>query len=147
MPGLIRFGLIGALLAGLGGLAYVAWPVAPKAPKGSGAVEVPSGQEIRFVEMIQDTAGVGGLTYRFRFVAPAIARDGGSVSQEEAIEDMQAICENFALPRLASTGPVPAQIIISFADRPVVFGEANPDATQYFEAFSPADDSCIWEGY
>ena len=115
---------------------------------GDGAlVAVPSGQEVTLQDVIWNTPGPEGLTMRFRFIAPAIAREGGSVPFEIAAEDMLDLCQNFALPRVSSVGPVPGQIIVSLSDRPVVFGEADPEATQFFEAFSVVEGQCQWEMY
>ncbi|MBS0565647.1 MAG: acetolactate synthase [Proteobacteria bacterium] len=97
--------------------------------------------------MVRDTGGPDGLTYRFRFLAPAIARAGGTVSADAAEADMQALCESYALPRIATTGPVPQEIVISLSDRPVNFGEPAPDATQYFEAYRPEGKTCVWQGF
>ncbi|GLS86867.1 hypothetical protein GCM10010873_18410 [Cypionkella aquatica] len=111
------------------------------------ALVVPSGQAVRFVEVVMNAPGPEGLVARFRFVAPAIAKDGGGISYDVAALDMEHLCNSFALPRIASTGPVPSQIIISFADRDVPFGEASPDATQFFEAYRIEGDACIWEAF
>lgn len=110
-------------------------------------IEVPSGQDVTLLDVIWNEMGPVGLTMRFRFVAPGIARDGGKVDFETAVADMQALCEGFALPRLAGLGPKPAQIVISLADRAVPFGESAPDATQFFEAFSIDGTTCTWEMY
>lgn len=110
-------------------------------------IPVPSGQEVRFLDVIHGEPGPAGLTTRFRFVAPAIAREGGTVNAEAAQEDMAALCSDYALQRIANTGPQPAQIIIVLADREVAFGEPAPEATQYFEAYSLADGMCIWEPF
>lgn len=110
-------------------------------------IPVPSGQEVRFLDVILGEPGPEGLTARFRFIAPAIARDGGTVNAEAAQEDMAALCSNFALQRITNTGPQPAQIIIALADREVPFGEPAPEATQYFEAYSLADGMCVWEPF
>ena len=110
-------------------------------------IEVPSGQEIAFVDMVHDAPGPDGLTYRFRFLAPDIARETGTVTADMAFDDMLTLCETFALPRMANPGPAPGQIIISLSDRPVEFGVQNPDATQFFEAFRPEGRQCIWEGF
>ncbi|MFD1881027.1 DUF6497 family protein [Paracoccus pacificus] len=63
------------------------------------------------------------------------------------LKDMLWLCEHFALPRIAVPGPVPQQIIISIADRPVAFGDADPEVIQVFETFAPdlAAGSCRWE--
>lgn len=111
------------------------------------AIEVPSGQSVTWVDSIMDAPGPDGLTVRFRFLAPAIARNGGTVDAEAAQADMAWLCENFALSRIASTGPQPSQIVISLSDRPVDFGQPDPEATQYFEAYRPEDGACVWEPF
>lgn len=110
-------------------------------------VPVPSGQPVVLQDVIWNAPGPDGLTTRFRFVAPQIARDGGSVDFEMAAADMVALCQNFALARISEFGPAPGQIIISLSDRPVPFGESMPEATQFFEAFTIEDGQCIWEMY
>lgn len=111
------------------------------------SVAVPSGQAVTFIETVQTAPGPEGLTIRFRFLAPAIARDGGTVTADQALSDMAYLCETYALPRLADPGPRPEQVIVSLSDRPLPFGEIDPDATQFFEAFRPEDGACIWEAF
>ena len=72
---------------------------------------------------------------------------GGGVDFDTASADMQFLCDSFALPRIAAQGPHPEQVIISLSDVAVAFGEAAPEATQYFEAFRIEDGACIWEIY
>ena len=110
-------------------------------------IVVPSGQAVTFVEVVADAAGPAGYTLRFRFLAPAIARAGGTVDAEAAFADMQALCDGYALPRVATTGPQPEQIVITLMDRPVPFGAAMPEATQFFEAFRPEGGACVWESF
>lgn len=107
-------------------------------------VPVPSGQEVQLLDVIRDEQGPAGLTYRFRFVAPAIAQ---TVDFETAAADMEHLCRTYALPRLSAIGPVPAQVIISLSDRALPFGAPAPDATQFFEAFRVEDGDCIWEAF
>ena len=129
-------------------LALVA--LAPSALAGEAGVPVtgaPSGQAITYVETVQGQPGPDGLTVRFRFLAPAIAREGGTIDAVTAQADMEWLCESFALPRLPATGPVPSQIVISLADQPVPFGETAPEVTQYFEAYTFADGHCVWEAF
>lgn len=113
----------------------------------SAAVAVPSGQVVSLLDVVLDAPGPEGMAARFRFVAPAIAKVGGTVDFETASLDMAHLCQSYALPRLAENGPVPAQIIISLSDRAVPFGEAAPDATQFFEAYRVEGDACIWEAF
>jgi len=108
-------------------------------------IAVPSGQKVTLLEVISNVPGPEGLTVRFRFLAPAIAKDGGTVDAEAASLDMDHLCQAYALDRIASIGPAPAQIIISMSDRDVPFGETRPDATQLFNAYSIADGTCVWE--
>ena len=110
-------------------------------------VAVPSGQSVTLQEVPWNVPGPDGLTARFRFVAPAIAKSGGTVDFETASADMVHLCQNFALPRISDIGPQPSQIVISLSDRPVPFGEAAPDATQFFEAYTIRDNACIWEAF
>ena len=105
-------------------------------------VVLPSGLEVELQEMLWDRPG-GGLVYRFRFVAPEL-----SVKDEdfEALRaDLEHLCNDFALPKLANVGPEPSQIIISLADRQSEFGVIDPDVTQVFEAYSVENGACIWE--
>lgn len=108
-------------------------------------VPVPSGQVVTWLDTVQGEPGPAGLTMRFRFIAPAIAREGGTVTPEQAQADMQALCDGFALDRVPLNGPQPGQIVISLSDRPVEFGAADPEATQFFEAYSVIDGTCVWE--
>lgn len=107
-------------------------------------IDVPSGQPVIPIDAIWNDAGPAGSAVRFRFLAPEIA-PGASIDFDTAAIDIAAICETYALPRVAGTDPLPDQIIISLSDREVPFGQADPDATQYFEAFSFAGDTCTWE--
>lgn len=109
-------------------------------------VTVPSGQSVTFLEAIQNEAGPDGLTARFRFVAPGIA-EGGGVDFETASADMEFLCQSYALPRIAATGPTPSQIVISLSERAVPFGQAAPDVTQFFEAYRIDGATCIWEAF
>jgi hypothetical protein len=111
-------------------------------------IAVPSGQPVTLQDVIWGEPGPDGLTARFRFVAPQIARDGGSVDFDTAIEDMDHLCNTYALPRISTvTGPTPQQIVISLSDIPVPFGEMQPEATQFFEGYAIEDNACIWEVY
>ena len=114
---------------------------------GDGAgIAVPSGQAVSLQDVIWNVPGPEGMTLRFRFLAPGIA-PGGGVDFDTASADMQFLCDSFALPRIAAQGPHPEQVIISLSDVAVAFGEAAPEATQYFEAFRIEDGACIWEIY
>ncbi|TCP44053.1 DUF6497 family protein [Rhodovulum marinum] len=123
-------------------LALCAAPAAAQVP-----LDVPSGQPVTHHDTITGEPGPAGLTVRFRFIAPQIARDAGTMPFEIAAGDMEYLCETFALPRLPGIGPQVSQIVVTLMDRPVTFGDPDPQATQFFEAYRPEDGRCIWEGF
>lgn len=86
-------------------------------------IEVPSGQEILLQEIISNEMGPQGLTMRFRFVAPQIARMGGTVDFDTASADMLYLCQEYAFPRAAGMQPAPRQIVISLSDTDLPFGK------------------------
>ena len=98
------------------------------------AIVLPSGMLVTPLDTIHGAPGPDGLTIRFRFVAPDLA---DRPADETTLSDMTWLCESYALPRIATPGPVPEQIVITLADRPVEFGTVTPEAKQYFEAFRP----------
>ena len=117
------------------------------APVWAEPVTVPSGQTVEFLDLVRDAEGTSDTIWRFRFVAPRIARDGGDIPIDVALADIDTLCAGFVLDRLAETGESPEQIIISLSDRPVKFGASTPEATQIFEAYRIEDRACIWEGF
>ena len=117
----------------------------PQTADGAGeVVTLPSGHEAVLQDVIWNVPGPEGMTLRFRFVAPAIA-PGGGLEFEAASEALQYLCDSYALPRVAGFGPTPAQIILSLSDVAVPFGEAAPDAVQYFESYRIEGGTCQWE--
>ena len=127
-------------------LIWVAVTVALSGPAwAADVIVVPSGQDVTLLDVILNVPGPDGLTARFRFLAPQIARDGGTIDAETAAQDMDDLCNNYALNRISNTGPQPSQIIISMSDRDVPFGEDHPEATQFFNSYSIEDGSCVWD--
>lgn len=115
---------------------------------GQDLIDVPSGQPVSLLDVIWNEPGPAGLTARFRFLAPQIAAEGGTIDFDTATADMDHLCASYALPRIDTiTGPRPAQVIISLADRPVTFGETAPEATQFFESYAVEGDACLWEAF
>lgn len=133
--------------AGAFGMAMLWAGIGAMADEAAAPLAVPSGQEVRYLDTVQSAPGPEGLTIRFRFIAPAIARDRGTIGAEAAQADMEWLCTNFALPRLPAGGPVPSQVIVSLSDREVAFGEPAPEATQFFEAYTVTDGHCVWEAF
>ena len=128
-------------------------------PGSDAPLDVPSGQVVTLQEVIVDHAVPNAATYRFRFIAPAIARDGGGMDFETSIADMQHLCDTYALAQVAAASPAPVadttpaklpgtvQVIIAFSDMALPFGQTNPDATQFFMAFSVQDGVCALEPF
>ncbi|AXQ94184.1 DUF6497 family protein [Cereibacter azotoformans] len=112
----------------------------------AGLIPVPSGQVVTLLDTIWNEPGPSGLTFRFRFLAPGIG-SGGGIDYDTAFADMLALCQAYVVPKIADVLPQPEQVIISFSDRPLPFGAADPEATQYFEAFSIQDGHCILEAF
>ena len=109
------------------------------------SINVPSGQAVTLLETVSDVPGEDGPALRFRFLAPAIARDTGKIDADTAGLDMDYLCTEFALKHLPKTAPKPAQIIISLSDRDVPLGQDDPDATQFFNSYKIEDGVCQWE--
>ena len=111
---------------------------------------LPSGQVLEFQEALREAPGQqdgAGEVYRFRFVAHQIAPDAGGLSFDDVLEDMQVLCQSYALPRLQGLEGTPERVVISLSERAVEFGTSAPDLTQYFEAYAIEDGRCIWEMY
>lgn len=117
------------------------------APALADGLVVPSGQPVILQETIIDQPTADAAIYRFRYLAPAIARSTGTMGFEASIADMQHLCDTEALQNMAAPLPATVQVIISFADMPVPFGETNPDVTQFFVAFSIKDGLCTLEPF
>lgn len=109
------------------------------------AIDVPSGQAVTLQEVLVDT--VGAETWiRFRFVVPAISTEKAGAEYETHVADMDHLCTELALPYISDYALTGDVIVISMADKQSEFGVADPDVTQYFEAYRPVDNICIWEG-
>ena len=134
-----------ALWAGLAAAQEDAATTAAEVVAGNGLrVEVPSGQEVTWQDVIWNVPGPDGMVMRFRFIAPGIA-DGGGVDFDTASADMQHLCDSFAVPRLPEFGVEAQQVVISLSASAVEFGTAAPDVVQFFESYSVVDGACQWE--
>lgn len=131
---------------GAGGI-FLALALAVQAQASQPApIAVPSGQVVTHYDTIIGNDSASGTAVRYRFIAPQISRGGGDVGFDRSEVDMQFLCDSYILPALAADA-LPRQIIVVLSDRPVEFGMADPDATQYFEAYRPENGVCNWEGF
>lgn len=110
------------------------------------AQTVPSGQPLSVIEVLLDTV-IDEEWLRFRFLAPEIAREAGTISYGDAAADFQHLCETVARPYLVEYDLSPDVIVVTLMDRLVPFGQSDPEATQFIEAFRIQDDTCIWEAF
>lgn len=115
-------------------------------PVAAQQMDVPSGQDVTLSEVLIDEQS-GETWVRFRFVAPDIARDGGSVNYDIAAPDMDHLCDTLAIPYLQQYALRPTRVVISLSDREVPFGAPTPEATQFFETYRPETTRCIWEEF
>lgn len=106
---------------------------------------VPSGYEYYLQEMLFETRQDNSQVARFRFVMPLIAQEG--VTFDDVEFDFLFLCETQALKALENGQMNVDQVIISLSDRETDFGSTTSVATQFFEAYSVKNGSCIWEGF
>jgi hypothetical protein len=109
------------------------------------AIAVPSGQSVALLDIIWNSQGPDGPAPRFRFVAPAIAKYGGTVSYEATEADLVDLCQSYVIGALVQKDVVAPLVLVSIADRAVEFGVSDPEATQYFETFSINGSTCSRE--
>lgn len=108
---------------------------------------LPSGLSPVLLEEFIEVKPDGLFTYaRFRFVEPAIGAEGAP-DYEVLAEDFLALCQGYALERLEGSDEKVDRVVISYSDRPIEFGESDPDVTQYFEQFSIENGNCLWEQF
>ena len=107
------------------------------------AIAVPSGRDVRLIEIVTNAPGPEGATARFRFLAPGLTE----ADAEAVTDDLQALCDSFALPRIDGMVPAPQQIIISLAAEAAPFGEPAPGIVQFFESYRPDAGACQWEAF
>ncbi|MGC3936251.1 DUF6497 family protein [Roseobacter sp. EG26] len=107
--------------------------------------DVPSGQPVELYEVLIDEVGTE-TWLRFRFLAPEIARDTGSISFAQAESDLEHLCVEVALPYLTEFDLRPQIVAVTLLDRPVEFGQSDPKATQFIDVFRVSSGSCVWEG-
>lgn len=107
------------------------------------ASDIPSGFNHSLFETLDDVMPDGKRVMRLRYVAEDMTAD----DHQKVAEDFAALCARDALPRQAEAQPPFDQAVISLANKKSEFGVFNPDVTQYFEAFTLENDTCIWEAF
>ncbi len=109
---------------------------------------VPSGQPLKLYASEVVTQLEQGAVLYLGFLAPRIAAEEGAVDYEDAILDMDAICADIGLTmvaeKAAAGAPVKA-VIIRLSDRPIAYGEANPEAAQFMGFYDISAGDCAWQ--
>ncbi len=110
------------------------------------AGDLPSDRSVDLRDVLLDQ--VGAETWaRFRFVSDELDEDAAQADSREIETDMAALCSRRALPYLKQNVLKAEVVVISVSDRDVPFGETNPQAIQFFEAYRVSDGSCQWEPF
>ena len=104
---------------------------------------VPSGQSLVLWEVLwEKVEGTDAPQAVLRFIAPGIARDGGTVGTDAALEDLAWLCETHGLPLAGLPYAPTGTVVVTLMDRAVPRGTTDPDATQYFGLFAVSDGDC-----
>lgn len=128
------------------GLCLIFQTITPAQAQYGKDVLVPSLQTVRLHEVVLDD-NPGEIWARFRFVAPNIKEGVGAISYDVAAYDMEYLCNQVAVPWLATEGIKVARIVVSMSSQPVQLGDAVKDVTQFFEFYRPEADICLREEY
>ena len=106
---------------------------------------LPSGATPTLFDVVT-AEGYEAPIWHFRFLWPGLTPD--MLAGQTMSEDMEALCNQVAAPRILDEGGVAERIVIAVSDREFAFGEAARDAVQSFEAFVLTDaGTCEWEPF
>lgn len=107
--------------------------------------DVPSGQPLELLEVLVDSVNEDKWV-RFRYLAPRIGKGADYLSFGDVEADFERICEVVALPYLREYELDVDVVSIAMMDRPIEFGQADPEASQFVEVFRVSSGTCQWEG-
>jgi hypothetical protein len=108
---------------------------------------VPSGQPVVLWQVLFEQVDGQGSQAVLRFLAPQIAREGGSVGYDAAREDMDWLCETHGLPLAALPYVRADSAVVEMTDRALPRGQVDPEATRFFEVYSLADGTCAVDAF
>ena len=80
-----------------------------------------------------------------RYLAPAIAREGGTLGYDDVALEMDALCNGQALATARAHESPVDQIVITLMDRVVERGQPDPEATQFIASYLVTEAGCEWE--
>jgi hypothetical protein len=106
---------------------------------------LPSGQTVELFEVLVDQVGLESWL-RFRFLAPEIGKTETDLTFAQTQSDFEVLCAEVALPYMAEFDLTADVVVVALLDRPVEFGVADPEATQFIETFRVDGGQCEAEG-
>ncbi|MEO0861097.1 MAG: DUF6497 family protein [Pseudomonadota bacterium] len=107
----------------------------------------PSGQPIVLWQVLWERVEGQGTQAILRFIAPEVARDGGSVDYDAAQTDMDWLCASHGLPVASLPSARSDSVVITLMDRPVPRGATDPEATQFFGVYALKNGMCVAEEF
>ena len=105
---------------------------------------VPSGQIVTLDEQLV-VPPENRILY-LGFTAPSIGGDY-AVTFDRASLDMDQLCEVVGIPeagRLIGEGMRIDEVVIRLMERLIPYGEVDPDAAQYLNAYDISGGNCVW---
>ncbi|MDW3222680.1 MAG: DUF6497 family protein [Paracoccaceae bacterium] len=108
-------------------------------------LDTPSGQPVDLFDVLIEEVGTE-TWLRFRFLAPQIAKDGGTITFTQAEPDLEFLCTEVALPYIAEFDLSPEIVAVMLSDQPIEFGVSDPEVTQFIDLFRVTSGTCVWEG-
>lgn len=105
---------------------------------------LPSGMDADLLEGFVEIQPDGERWARFRFVMPALTEGADFDSVQN---DFAVLCDEAALPMLKAAEEEVSRVVLSLMDKPLEFGQSDPETMQFFEVFTIRDGRCIWEDY
>ena len=112
-------------------------------PNGVSADAHSSGQALELYQEEVFPGSNGGNLLYLGYIAPEITRNGGTVDVETASVDLDALCA--AAVKTVRPDEDIREITIRLMDQPMVFGDTNPDVTQYLGFYNVVDGGCEWQ--
>ncbi|CTQ51332.1 hypothetical protein JDO7802_03371 [Jannaschia donghaensis] len=103
---------------------------------------LPSGQPLVLWEVVWERVEGAGTQAVFRFIAPQIARDGGTVDADAAFTDLDWLCTTHAIPVARLPAARADTVVVTLMDRPVARGTTDAAATQYFGVYTIENGEC-----
>ncbi|MFY0635920.1 MAG: hypothetical protein JXQ91_19075 [Vannielia sp.] len=113
------------------------------------ASELPEGWAVFHDALVERHLGIrDGEDERWlvmRYLAPQIARQGGTLGYEDVAAEMDALCNGEALATAKAHESPIDQIVIALMDRVVERGQPDPEATQFIASYLVTEAGCEWQ--